>query len=163
MSVDRREQILTQLVTILNGVDGFAVVDSVKSVFRNRTEIPPEELCPCAILLDGRESRVSEISPYASGSQRRGTPAVYSLRPQIWIVLRLRKDQLNVGVGEELSLFRTRVLTAMNADDTLAGLLTENGGVDYMGANTDLQSGSSMEGHMMLDCAFYYPLDFSEL
>jgi hypothetical protein len=161
--VDRRELILAQLVTILNGVDGFAAVDGVRSVFRNRTELPPEELCPCAILLDGRENRVTEISPYATGSQRRGTPAIYALRPQIWVVLRLRKDQLNTGIGEELAGFRRAVLAAINADDSLAHLLTENGGVDYMGYNTDLQSGSSMEGHMMLDCAFYYPLDFSEL
>lgn len=156
--MDKREAILSHLLSILQTVNGVAVVDGVKSVFRNRGEVPAEKL-PASVLLDGKE--VMKISNSTRGGMR--APTVYTLSPQIFIVLKPRDDINNDGIGEELSAYRVQILKLMRDDDTLWALLGSNGEVIYEGHDTDMQTGSTMQGQMQMNFTFSYVLNTSDL
>lgn len=155
---DKRELILTHLLTMLQTLDGPATVDGVKSVFRDRGEVPVEKL-PAVVLLDGRE----EIKVSTSGRGGVYAPTIFNLRPQIFVVLKPRDDINNDGIGEELSQMRVAIIKIMRDDDTLAALLGANGEVQYLGHETDMQTGSTMLGQMQMDFMFSYVLNPSDL
>jgi hypothetical protein len=156
--MDKRETILAHLLAMLDGLDGLAEVDGVKSVFRNRGEIPQEKL-PAVVLLDGREK--IKVSTSTHGGLR--TPTIFTLSPQIFIVLKPRDDINNDGIGEELSAYRVKIIKLMRDDDTLAALLGANGEALYLSSETDMQTGSTMQGQMQMDFAFSYVLNPSDL
>jgi hypothetical protein len=150
--------ILMHLLSMLRTLNSLAQVDGVKSVFRNRGEVPADKL-PAAVLLDGKE--VIKISTAGHGGMR--VPSVFTLSPQIFIVLKPRDDINNDGVGEELSAFRVQILKLIRDDDTLAALLGSNGEVVYEGHDTDMQTGSTMQGQMQMNFTFSYVLNPSDL
>jgi hypothetical protein len=150
--------ILSHLLSMLQAVDGVAVIEGVKSVFRNRGEVPAEKL-PAVVLLDGRE--VLKITTSLHGGLR--VPSIFTLSPQIFVVLKPRDDINNDGVGEELSLFRAKIIALIRDDDTLAALLGSNGEVIYEGHDTDMQTGSTMQGQMQMNFTFSYVLNPSDL
>jgi hypothetical protein len=162
---DRREAILEQILVVLAqvGTGWVAAVDSEPSVFRNRAEIPPEKL-PALVLLDGREQVITStlrkdqmgIVPSATA------PSVYTLSPQVFIVLKPRQTLANEGVGEELSQMRMKLVPAVLDDDTLGTLIGPSGGIRYMGHLTDLQTGSTVLGQMQLNFEFSYVLNPNE-
>ena len=148
--VDIREQILVRILEVLTSMD------DIEAAYRNRAEFPSTKM-PLAVVLDGVERSVTQ-------TRGRGRlPAIVRLLPQIFIIIKPRTDANNEGAGEELSLLRVHVLAALNTDQQLAVLLGENGSIDYLGCETDMQTGSSMEGQMKIDLAFEYMLDMSDL
>jgi hypothetical protein len=129
-------------------------------VFRNRAEIPEEKL-PALVLLDGRETLKYPDMPRTRGGAL--VPAVFDLTPQVFIVLKPRKDIANPGVGEELSDLRVQVLKAFTQDDELRALLGSNGELNYLGHETDLQTGSTVVGQMQLNFQLSYVFDPNDL
>jgi hypothetical protein len=157
--MDKRELILERLLALLGTVNGTA---DPLNVFRNRAEIPIEKL-PALVLLDGKEDLKYPNLPHTRGGAR--VPAVFDLKPQVFIVLRPRDDINNVGVGEELSGLRMQVIKSFTQDDELVlNLLGSNGEVMYLGHETDLQTGSTVLGQMQLNFRLSYvlnPTDFN--
>lgn len=157
MSLDKREVILERMLALLQTVNG---MDLALSVFRNRAEIPIEKL-PALVLLDGKENLNNPAMPHTRGGAL--VPTVFDLTPQVFIVLRPRDDIHNVGIGEELSGLRMQVLKAFIQDDDLRGLLGSNGEINYLGHETDLQTGSTVQGQMQLNFQLSYVFDPNDL
>lgn len=152
---DIRESILVRLEDVLGGIAG------ITSVYRDRAEMPIEKL-PAAILLDGSEFVAQEIPPHKFVKM---PPALFTLVPQIFIVLKPRDDMTNTTldgadapVGPELSDYRNKVIAAVVNDPTLLSLVGSNGQITYRGSDTDMQSGSSMVGQIQLHFHFNYTL-----
>lgn len=157
MSYDRREAILQRIFAILQTITGPAVVDGVPSIFRNRGEIPADKL-PALVLLDGRET----IAIPTAGKGGILAPTVYTLMPQVFVVLQPTPDNSNAGKGEELSDYRMRLLKAFASDEQLFALLGSNGEIQHLGGDTDFQTGSTMLGQMQLNLSITYVLNPKE-
>jgi hypothetical protein len=155
--LDKREAILERMLTLLGTVNG---TTPPLNVFRNRAEIPIDKL-PALVLLDGSEALKFPNMPHTRGGAL--VPTVFDLKPQVFIVLRPRDDINNVGVGEELSGLRIEVLKAFIQDDELRGLLGANGEINYLGHQTDLQTGSTVLGQMQLNLQLSYVFDPNDL
>jgi hypothetical protein len=151
---DRREEILQRLMAILASLNTIPLFGGTPGAFRNRGQIPPDKL-PALVLLDGIENQ--KISTEGKGGAK--VPTVYTLEPQIFILLRPRETIENAGVGEELSTMRAQVLKAIIYDDSLNNLLGANGEVNYDGHDSDLQNGNAMEGAMQLRLRLMYVFD----
>jgi hypothetical protein len=154
---DKREMILSRLLTLLGTVNGGP---ETLSVFRNRAEIPSEKL-PALVLLDGKEVLKNPQAVHTRGGAR--APGIFELTPQVFIVLKPRDTIENTGVGEELSGLRMRVLNAFTWDDELSALLGANGELMHTGHISDLQTGSTVVGQMQLYFQLTYVLDPSDL
>jgi hypothetical protein len=154
MVFDKREAILQQMLAVMGTVTGAASVNGVPSIFRNRGEVPTEKL-PALVLLDGSEA--IKISTAGRGGAM--VPTIFTLKPQVFVVLKPRDDINNDGVGEELSDFRMKLLKAFTTDDNLMALLGSNGEINYLGHDTDMQTGSTMVGQMQMQFELTYVLD----
>lgn len=171
MPYNRREAILLRILAVLETVEGVAEVDDEKSVFRNRGQVADEKR-PAIVLLDGSLRLRSNTTP-SGGRNRNFTddgesgllPGEYTLVPQIFVLLPLAPNSDNEGQGELLSVFEINILAALSVDDELWELLggRGNGIMEYRAMDTDMQTGSSMEGQMQLDVAFTYSFDPDEL
>src|SRR6266566_3475268 len=112
MPMDKREMVLTRLVTILQGVDGFV------NVWRDREAGQPKDpatqapLLPAAIVLDGKEI-------VGIPGRHANIPKPFTLMPQVWIILMPRDTIANEGAGQELSAFRGKVIKAIINDEDL--------------------------------------------
>jgi hypothetical protein len=155
---DKREVILQRMLAILTTIAGPPVVDGQLCVFRNRGEIPVEKM-PALILLDGREA----IKLSASGKGGILAPTTFTLQPQVFVVLKPTAENDNDGIGESLSDYRMRILKAFSIDDNLFALLGTNGELQYLGHETDMQTGSTMLGQMQMQFALTYVLNPTDL
>jgi len=155
---DKREAILQRMFTILQTINGIAVVEGESCVFRNRGEVPAEKL-PALVLLDGRE----EIRISASGKGGILAPTLFTLLPQVFVILKPRDGVSNDGIGEELSSYRIKLLKAFTSDDSLIGMLGSNGEIQYLGHETDMQTGSTMLGQMQMLFSLTYVLNPNDL
>jgi len=165
MATNKREQILGQLVTILQGVPGFVNVWRDRDAGAPRDPTTQDPLLPAAIVLDGKvipEVAAKWVMDFTTGTQKL-SPGLYSLQPQVWIVLMPRETIENINVGSELSDFEQKVIKAVTTDETLIGILGMNGKIEYRGNETDMQSGSSLEGQMKVDFAFTYVMNPADL
>lgn len=161
---DRREEILARLYEILLE-QAAALGVNLPNVFRNRGVVPaePNEL-PALVLLDGSE--VSSIGGRTSTRQPNllvWRPGIAVLRPQVWSLLKRRSLDEWAEIGPEMSLQRRTLFKAITTDTTIISLLSTNGHIEYNGCDTDMQTGSMMEGQLMLNFSFHYLLDPSEL
>lgn len=152
--IDRREEILDQLFTVLTGIEG------VVASHRNRAEFETN-MRPCIVQLDG-----SEDVDLVQAKDRRGgiglATSVVVLKPEIFVLLKDSKPK-NLTVGQDLNMFRVRILKAIWDDATLKDLVTSNGSIEYGGCLTDLQTGGTVQGEMQMAVHFSYPLKLSEL
>jgi hypothetical protein len=161
---DRREEILLRIMALLREM--LEVGDFV-TVWRDRGEVPPVDsetkapLLPAAILLDGRETPRVRTEGHAYGRAPPGT--VMTLLPEVWVVLMPKENVTNEGVGEELSLYRVKLVGKILHDDTLIAIVGANGEIEYRGCETDMQSGGLLEGQMRLDFGLSYVLLPDEL
>lgn len=171
MSVNRKELILRRMLAVYRTVPGLKQVDGHGSAWRNRGLLP-NEWRPGIILLDGslriRQNTTVGLKTnrsYMDDISSRVVPAEMTLLPQTFILLQVRENQDNEGVGEELSQFETSLLAMLMHDDELWDLLGGggSGNIEYRGNDTDMQTGSSMEGQMQLEVALTYPFDPAEL
>lgn len=145
--MDKRELIILRLEALL------ATVSGITAVYRDRGELPDGKIIgklPAVILLDGREAR-SELTPNKISGHVQMPPGLFTLFPQIFVVLKprdtLANETLNkvaAPVGPELSAYRVKVLKAILNDDTLIALVGPNGQIDYVGHDTDMQTGSTL-------------------
>lgn len=158
-SKDRREQIMTLLGDLLGAItNGSQAIQ----VFRDRGELDQPSR-GSFVLLDGKEELVTQIR----GQSMTNTPAaVFRLTPEIWYVAKARDDTTNLTldgvsapIGPELSAVRLSVIKTLLTDPNLEALLGPNGQVAYLGCNTDMQSGSTIEGQLQLLFSFDYVLD----
>ena len=137
---DNREEILARMFTIL------ATVTGMTSTFRNRGLIDNDQR-PALVLLDGDDSTKTTGSGRGRG---RMSPVIISMSPQVFVVLKLAKPQ-NEHVGTDLNAVRSEIIAKFASDDELLALIGTSGDISYDGCETDLKSGSPMEGQMRLD------------
>jgi len=157
---DRREMILAYIhETILTQI---ANANPPCFAYRNVGDIDPinpetqEPQLPGLILLDGNETPVVSTKGHNVGGQ--GLLAtVMLLEPQIYVALMPRTA--NKGVGPELSLWRQRIIHAINQDDNLRGLLGGNGEMSYDGLESDMHANGPMVGQEAMKFSFSYTLD----
>jgi len=165
MSTDKLALVNAQMIELLGAVQG------VKGVFRDRADLPPQDKTPGILYLDSAEKIKTEL---AGGNFTAMPTAVFTIRPQIFLVLTLRTDADNtllpdgtvLPVADELQSFRVKILSAIITDDTLAALIGDNGSVVYEGYDTDMRSGDTMGSlgaTMQLHLAISYVLDPSDL
>ena len=163
--MDKRELVNAAMIALLGAVPG------VRGVFRDRGELPPQEKTPGIVYLDGTEKRKTVIE----GRNFTGMPpAVFTMRPQVFLVLTLRTDADNtllpdgtvLPVWRELSSFRVAIISAIVNDESLVALVGDNGSVVYEGFDSDMQTGStigSLGATMQFHFAISYVLDPSDL
>lgn len=150
--MDKREAILSQLVTICGGVEGVNAVD------RNRLDVS-EMLRPAVIVLDGTE-RLALRQPPSTASATVSQKQYMDLAPQIIIALR---GNSGGEAGSLASLFRNRVLTAVLNDTTLRTSVTANGGIRYDGCVVPPPDAEAREYRIDLNLVFTYVFSLSEL
>ena len=160
---DIREEILVHLVALM------ATVPGITAVYRNRGELPKEKL-PGAVVLDGSEDLRSNIG---GKSFVQMPPAVFTIKPYIYIVLQMRDDITNETVdgvshpvGPAISAFRMFTLNAVLNDPTLIALCGPNGQIEYRGCETDMQPGApigSLGGQIQMKFTISYTLNPSDL
>ena len=86
------------------------------------------------------------------------SPSLVTMNPQIFVVMKSKLPQ-NENLGQEMNALRLQMISAVVQDEELINLLTANGDINYLGNETDLKSGSNLEGQMRLDFAMTYVLD----
>lgn len=151
MAQDKREQVLVRLEAVLTAVANGTGIQ----VYRDRAEFDDTEL-PAYVLLDGTENK-------AIGSSDKRGPNVMLLQSQIFYVPKPTENQLNVGVGPDLSTKRILLLQAVMHDSELQDILGDTGYIEYRGMETDMQTGGEVKGQFRLDFAFAYVLNFNKL
>ena len=154
---DRREAILAQIEVTLGSLP--TDVAPFAEIFRNRGDLS-EARRPAVALLDGTENVVLR---YASSRGIKMAPILVELRPQIFALLKARSLDSVVEYGPELSAYRMAILSALFSDTTLHGLLGQNGKLEYLGLQTDMQSHSTMQGELHMNFALTYPLHIGDL
>lgn len=150
MSINRREEVLARLFEILDNIEGR------QTCARNRGILDQDKL-PALVLLDG-----DETTKTLSGGSTRGrtgmSVAIVTMTPQIFVVLKLKKPG-NELVGQLVNTFRGRIISAIAADAQLMALIGTNGGITYDGCETDLKTGSPLEGELQLNFSITVPCD----
>ena len=149
--LDNREAILARLAVLLAAIAG------IESFARNRGLVANDSR-PGIVLLDGDESeRPPRVGRNLTGRQSM-LPVFMAMKPQIFVLMDARQPQ-NVDVGTDINAFRTAIIRAIAADTTLRSLVGTNGDIVYNGSETDLKSGSPLDGEMRLDFTFSYFVD----
>jgi hypothetical protein len=146
--MDRREQILAQLLVVIQGISDFA------AVYRNRPMNAQTALRPACFIMDAHESRDQEQGHV----WRSQGITLMRMTPEIYVSLAAAPED----VGETLNGLRAQILKAVFSDDTLQSLLTENGQILLDGTATALTMGSGVEGEMAISMTFLYPVIPSE-
>jgi len=152
---DVRELILTRLLAV-------STVDGIVAAKRNRFQLPPTMLPGVAV----NDSKERAMQTHIGKGLEATPPLKFLLEPEVWVLLKARANYENEGVGEELSGYRAKIITAVLYDDELRSLVNGfdgNGDIEYRGHETDMQSGSMFLGQMRLDFAFSYVLNPSDL
>lgn len=147
--MDRREDILTRLQLILQGISGY-------QVYRARGDLPNVKR-PALLLLDADE----EALPQPNNSRPAHAPYVVIMRPEIVIVL-ATPDANRTNVGAQLNAMRVELCRLILNDPELIGICTSSGYIRYEGCITDLGQGRDFEGKMTLVFAFAYIFKHSE-
>lgn len=159
---DKREQILLRLLALLGTSEVRGGEIDAAHVFRDRAQLGDTQdnmELPALVLLDGSETN---LTPQAKGDAVR----VMLLTPQIFVVLRPTENGLNEGVGALLSDFRCRIVRAVLRDGELQNLMgidQRSGYIEYRGAVTDMQTGNTCEGILLMEFAFAYTFNPAKL
>lgn len=154
MSINKREEILSRLFTILEAMDAPAGFPEFETAVRNRALLDNDK-CPALALLDGDETTK------ATGAGRgriRMAPVIVTLHPQVFVLLKLKKPQ-NEAVGTHINAYRGGVIKAFAGDAQLLALIGPNGDITYDGCETDLKTGMEMTGQVQLNFSISCVLD----
>lgn len=147
---DIREQILTRLVTVCAGVTG------IVSAGRNVTDVP-QNARPAVLITGGAEQILARAQTDRVTHQKQ----TMELTPGI--ILLVRSDAGAEG-GPLMSLFRSRLVSAILNDTTLRGLgNATRGGLRYEGCNEIEPTPESKEPRLELQIVFTYALTISDL
>lgn len=161
---DQLEAVKAATFAVFSQVEGFV------RVWRNRGQLVSKDpdtqqpLLPAGVQLDAKWYPIAEDQG-PQGQSRRGQmpPVTVCWMPQFFIVLMPRETTENTGVGEELSLFHARVHKNLVTNRNLIRMLGDNGGITYLGADSDMQQGNDMRGQMRMDYRFDCVFDPSQL
>jgi hypothetical protein len=100
--------------------------------------------------------------------------ALFTLLPEIFIILKPRADESNLTVningvltpapiGPELSAYRSKVIKVLTTDTNLYTMLGPDGQVEYRGSETDMRTANTLQGMMLMHFALSYVLNPDEL
>ena len=153
---DKREAILVRMLGVLTAIPPQLGYDQ-HIVARNRGEFP-EAKRPALVLLDGLEEQNPNFLTDNRGRQFM-SPSIMTLRPQIFVLLKARERVDNEGVGTELNTFRAAIVKALATDSALAALVGANGDISLKRVETDMQTGSTLQGQMRMDFWINYVFD----
>lgn len=142
--MDKREQILSRLTSILGGIEG------VTLVLRNSVDVP-ESKVPALVLLDGDESPLDDSS-FGKGRGPRG-PILMQMFPEIYVLLIKEPSD----VGPSMNEMRSRIIDAICTDGQLASL-AHNADIRYEGMQTALALGRSLTGEAGLTFGIVYAM-----
>lgn len=154
---DRRKLILDRLEDLLGSIDGLPA----SVVIRNRPAMDTEDR-PCMVLLDGGETVHQNFEGRAGRVYARNSSSVMMLEPEIYALLEAREASRAGEFADLFTQYRNAIIYAILNDADLANLTGANGDIAYRGHQTDMRSGSAMQGEMRLDFRFYYVLDPAE-
>jgi hypothetical protein len=167
--MDRRELILQRLLAIMQGVTAFGSVGPptrpIRLVARNYKLADYTTYTPALILLDGSETTPpTAIAPVRArpDAVTLMRPALARMMPQMFCVLDDRTPE-NINTGSDINAWRCLMVSLLAVDTGLRDLVGGSGKVDYIGIDTDMQTGSTMDGRGQLHIAIEYPVDMDEL
>jgi hypothetical protein len=150
---DKREQILVRLEELLVAIAATNTENTF--VYRDRAELEESEL-PAYVLLDGNETK--EL-----GSSNKRGPQIMSLTPQVFYIPVPPENQLNTGIGPQLSEHRIKLLKGIMQDGHLQDLVGDTGYIEYRGMETDMQTGAEVKGQFKIEFALAYVFNFNKL
>lgn len=153
-NVDRREQILVRLTEIM--AESYI---AASTIVRNRALLQQDDR-PAIAILDGDERARLTGDGLGRGTGGRVGMGVQlmTMTPQVFFVPKSRRP-MNAGIGTEVNAYRDIIVRVVAQDPQLLSILGSNGSVAYMGMETDLKSGSTLDGQARLDFVFTYLLD----
>lgn len=138
--MDMRENILQQIAKVC----AKCAVTKRMAVTLHQSERP------AIVLNDGDES----IEMNKGGK----APLIVTLRPQVILIV-LDAD----NPGGAINKLRAKVLKAILLDDTLAAMLHPHGAIRYIGCETHVARGETMEADMALNFEVNYRLTPADL
>jgi hypothetical protein len=152
MSIDVREDILARLLEVVAGIP------NIRSALRNDPDIPEDKL-PAAIVFDGDEE-TDDASDLSMRPANR--PTVVRMQPEI--VIAQQADE----VGSELTTLRRELIRRVLTDTALNETIVRtgrfgNGAIRYLGCQTDLGWGRSLQGALRAQFMFKYSLKIEDL
>jgi hypothetical protein len=150
--MDKRELLLLRLEAALRAIPGIA------AVYRDRGEFEVDKV-PLVLLLDGVERKLQGSEALG----RRVGPSIMGLNPQIFFVMKPVPLREADTLGPALSDWRVRLLKCIMKDQQLLSLVGPNGDIEYLGSETDMQTGRSMEGQLQISVQFRYVFNPTDL
>lgn len=151
---DTREEILVRLEELLGELS--------LSVYRNRGILPTDQR-PAAVLLDGSGEVITSRLGRKGREVAMAYPMLVALRPQIFVVIQVRPVSEAAAIGPLLSNYLGVILKTVLEDPDLLQLVGSNGDIGLLRYETDMQTGSTMEGQLQVDFEFRYVLDVTKL
>lgn len=159
--VDKREQILARIRTLLDTIPGVAAGPNgtIRGTGRNRDHITAAAR-PMIILYDGIEELVE-----MEGGPRRSGIQIMRLQPDITIFI----GDVSEDVGTRFSALRAALLTTILQDSELIALTGNANGwggglnMHYLGCDFSTEAGEKREGTMTIHFAFLYPFRLIDL
>jgi hypothetical protein len=150
--VDVREDILVRLLEVV------ASIPNIRSAQRNNVDIPEDQL-PAALVFDGDEE-TDDASDLSMRPANR--PTVVRMQPEI--VIAEQADE----VGSDLTTLRRELIRRVLTDVALNEQIVRtgrhgNGAIRYLGCQTDLGWGRSLQGALRAQFMFKYSLKIEEL
>jgi hypothetical protein len=149
---DVREDILVRLLAVV------ASIPNIRSAQRNNVDIPEDQL-PAALVFDGDEE-TDDASDLSMRPPSR--PTVVRMQPEIVIVKQAD------AVGSDLTTLRRELIRRVLTDTELNEQIVKtgrfgNGAIRYLGCQTDLGWGRSLQGALRAQFMFKYTLKIEEL
>jgi hypothetical protein len=155
--IDRRQEILQRIAAILVEC-GAGLGIPPDRVFRNRGDVPPPSR-PAMVLMDG-----SEMVTLTKRTTRGGpASSIVRMLPEIFVLMKERPMTDVEQYGPEIANYRNVIYNSILYDAQLFNLMGDNGGMEFRGFETDMESGRLMRGELLLRFWFHYPLIPSEL
>lgn len=150
-SIDRREEILSRLMTIFEEMPG------ILRVYRNVEDVSAKERP--AILMHDASEETSDIGSRPNGAMK----DFFKLSPQIYIILGNRATV----VGSQISEFRNSLVKRVWSDTILRDLVgigrNRESDIRYHGCGLDTTTGETREARLQAMFEFTYLLDLNEL
>lgn len=150
--IDTREAILARLLELVAGIA------NIRFAQRNNVDIPEDQL-PAAIVFDGDEETDDARD---AGMRPPNRPTVVRMHPEIIIV------EQSDEVGSDLTTLRRELLRGVLNDTALNEQIVKtgrfgNGAIRYLGCQTDLGWGRSLQGALRAQFMFKYTLKPDDL
>jgi hypothetical protein len=146
--IDQRENILSRLVAVCAGVEG------IVTAVRNRLDVAKLQR-PAIVVLDGSEQLFDAPSTVLHSEIQR-----MELSPLI--AVHIRGTDIADG-GGLLSLYRSRLLSAILSDSALSSYVGTNGRIRYEGASVASPTAEGSEFRIDLMIVFRYPFRLDDI